>query len=282
MKTFLDCVPCFMSQALRAGRMATDNDKLIKEVLDEVGSMISEIPLEHTPPETGDRIYQKVRQITGVEDPYHSKKKVHIKEALALYPELREMIQRSKNRLLMAVRLAIAGNVIDLGVGRSYNLKEEIGRITESEFALFDFNTFCEDLSRARNILYLGDNAGESVFDRILIEELGKPVTYAVRDRAVINDVTFQDAIDSGIGEIAEIISTGSSAPGVILKLCSPCFLEHFHSADMVISKGQGNYEGLSGSSRPVFFLLMAKCQVIARDLGIKVNDIVLLRNLSF
>ena len=276
MKTYLDCLPCFMSQALRAGQMATKDEIKIKELLDNVGCMLKDIPMESTPPETGDLIYQKVREITGVEDPYKKIKESNIKEAIALYPKLKQVVKKSDNRLLTAIRIAIAGNVIDLGVGKDFNILEDVEKILVQDFAIFDFKEFSSQLKNAKSILYLGDNAGESVFDKILIEELGKPVTYVVREIPVINDVVFEDAINSGLDEVAEIISSGSSAPGTILSLCNNAFLEKFNKADMVISKGQGNYEGLSNTNRSVFFLLKAKCGVIARNLGVKENDIVL------
>ncbi len=276
MKTYLDCLPCFMDQALRAGRMATKDETKIKALLDDVGCMIKDIPLDNTPPGTGDLIYQKVREITGVEDPYKKVKESNINEALALYSNLKQVVKNSNNKLLTAIRIAIAGNVIDLGVGKEFNILEDVYKVLDQEFAIFDFEEFVYQLKNAKSILYLGDNAGESVFDKILIEELGKPVTYVVRDIPVINDVTVEDAINSGLDDVAEIISSGSSAPGTILSLCNDAFLNKFNNADMIISKGQGNYEGISNVDRPVFFLLKAKCEVIAGDLGVKENDIVL------
>ncbi len=268
-----------MDQALRAGRIATKDEAKIKELLNSVGCMIKDIPMESTPPETGDIIYREVSRITGVKDPYKEIKKANIKEALALYPELKEMVKASENSLLTAIRIAIAGNVIDLGVNKEFNLIEDIKTILKQDFGILHFNEFAETLSKAKSILYLGDNAGESVFDRILIEEMGKPVSYAVRDIPVINDVTYDDAIASGLEEVAEIISSGTSAPGTILSTCNPAFLKRFDQADMIISKGQGNYEGLSNTSRSIFFLLKAKCSVIANDLNVNVNDIILKAN---
>ena len=276
MKTFLDCLPCMLSQALRAGRIATTDEKTIKELLDSVGAMIKDIPLENTPPETGDLIYSEIRRITGVNDPYEKVKKANIEEALSLYPELKEIIQKSENRLLTAIRIAIAGNVIDLGVRNEFNIVEDLKKTLIQNFAIFHFNEFKKNLEQANSILYLGDNSGESVFDKILIEEFNKPVTYVVRDVPVINDVTYKDAIASGIHEVAEIISSGSSAPAIIPKLCSDEFLEKFNTADLVISKGQGNYEGLSNVDRSVFFMLKAKCKILANDLNVHKNDIIL------
>ena len=265
-----------MSQALRAGRVATNDEIKIKKLLDNVGAMMKDIRLESIPPEMGEVIYREVSKITGVADPYKKVKESNIKEALSLYPELKEIVRNSDNKLLTAIRIAIAGNVIDLGVGKEFNIAKDVKAVLQQKFGILDFDEFKTNLENANTILYLGDNAGESVFDKILIEELGKPVTYAVRDIPVINDVTYQDAIDSGIDEVAEIISSGSTAPAVILELCNENFLDKFNSFDMVISKGQGNYEGLSNVDRSLFFLLKAKCHIIANDLNTKENDIVL------
>jgi damage-control phosphatase, subfamily I len=276
MKTYLDCIPCFMDQAIRACRICGVEKAEIKKLLDEVGGMIKDFPLDISPPATGDLIYGKIREITGVIDPYKTIKKETIEEAKMLYPELKEIIVKSDNRLLTAVRIAIAGNVIDFGLRHKFNIAEDVKAILDQDFGIFHFEEFKQSLEKAESILYLGDNAGESVFDKLLIEELGKPVTYIVRDVPVINDVTMQDAIDSGLDTVAELISSGSSAPAIIPELCSRELLNHFEKAEMIISKGQGNYEGLSDSERPVFFLLKAKCQVLAGDLGVEKGDIVL------
>ena len=120
---------------------------------------------------------------------------------------------------MTAIRIAIAGNVIDFAVDKEFNILEDVDKILDQEFAIFDFEEFKSQLEKAESILYLGNNAGESVFDKILIEEMGIPVTYVVRDVPVINDVTVEDAISSGLEDVAEIISSGSSASGTILKI---------------------------------------------------------------
>lgn len=275
MKTCIDCIPCFMDQALRVGRIATKDEAKIKELLNYVGCMIKAIPMESTPPEIGDIIYGEVRKITGVDDPFKQIKKENINEAQALYPELKEIVSKSENKLLTAIRIAIAGNVIDFGVNKEFNLIEDVKQILKQNFAILNFDEFKKHLDKAESVLYLGDNAGESVFDKILIEELNKPVIYVVRDVPVINDVTYKDAIDSGLDEVAEIISSGTSAPGTILHTCNASFLEKFIHSDMIISKGQGNYEGLSSVDRSIFFLLKAKCPVIAKNLNVRENDII-------
>jgi len=276
MKTYLECIPCFMSQALRAGKFITKDESLIKEILDRVGCAIKGFSLDQIPPEMGMIVYQEIKNITGISDPYKKTKKANINEALALYPGLKRLVWESKNPLLTAIRIAIAGNVIDLGVNKTFNIKEDLKQILQQDFAIFDFEKFAAKLDKANSVLYLGDNAGESVFDKILIEELGKPVTFVVREIPIINDVTYEDAIASGLHEVAEIISSGSTAPATLLKICNADFLNRFDKAEFIISKGQGNFESLSDSKRPIFFLLKAKCPVIAKELNIKENEIIL------
>jgi uncharacterized protein with ATP-grasp and redox domains len=265
-----------MQQALQAGKISTRDKKQIKKLLDKVGDMIKNIPMENPPPQTGETIYRLAREITGIVDPYREIKRIHIKEALSLVPTLKEWIKHSPDPLLAAIRIAIAGNVIDLGINEKFNIEKELQEVMNQDFAILDYDKYRHHLKNAKSILYLGDNAGESVFDKILIEELGKPVTYVVRDQPIINDVTRQDALDSGLAEVCEIISSGSSAPGTILSLCNKDFLERFHRTDMIISKGQGNYEGLSMVNQTVFFLLKAKCNVIANELEVKKGGIIL------
>jgi len=276
MKTYLDCIPCFFKQALFASRAATDNEEKIKEVLDRIGMLVPEIPLTNSPPETGREVYRIVREVTGIDDPFSELKAESIKKALRLYPRLKSMVEASDNRLETAVRIAIAGNIIDFGATPNFELEREVQEVLEKEPVIDHFELFKERLSQTEHILYLADNAGETVFDRILIEELSKPVTYVVRGRPVINDALIDDAIKSGIDKVADIITSGCDAPGTILGRCSKEFIDYFENASLIISKGQGNYETLSSRKGPIFFLLKAKCPVIARNLGVKQGDIIL------
>ncbi len=276
MNTYLDCIPCFVHQALRAGQMATSDEEKLKEILDRTGEMIKTISLQSTPAETGAMVYKIVSEVTGVADPYKKIKEQHIAEAKSIYPELEAMVKQSDDRLLTAIKIAIAGNIIDLGVNHEFDIVSDVKKILQQEFAIFDYDAFKNSLKKAKQVLYLGDNCGESVFDKILIKELHKPVQYVVRSKPIINDVTTAEAIASGIDEVAEIIESGSQSPGIILNHANPDFLYNFNRADMVISKGQGNFEGLSGCNRQVFFLLKAKCAVIARHIGVKNGSIIL------
>jgi uncharacterized protein with ATP-grasp and redox domains len=265
-----------MEQALRAGRIATNDEKKIKRLLDEVGRMLSSIPLESSPPESGKVIYQKVSEITGIPDPYKEIKRESTEKALALYPSLKNEVKKEKDTLLTAIRIAIAGNVIDFGANSNFNLEQEIYEILRKDFAICDYEKFKVQLNESNEILYIGDNAGECVFDRVLIEEMKKPVTYVVRDVPIINDATYEDAIQAGIDKVATIISSGTDAPGTILGTCNDEFKKIYDNAKFIISKGQGNYEALSNERRPIFFLLKVKCHVLANDIGVDEGDVIL------
>lgn len=263
-------------QALRAGRIATADEKKIKRLLDEVAMMLRDMPMENPPPKSARSIYQKITELTGNHDPYRKIKDQSTEEALSLYPDLKRRVSNSEDSLLTAIRLAIAGNVIDFGANWNFDLDGKITEICVKDFAIFDYDQFKDCLHNANEILYIGDNAGECVFDRILIEEMKKPVLYAVRATPIINDATYEDAAAAGIDRVATIISSGADGPGAILETCNSEFIDIFKKAELIISKGQGNYEALSGEKGRIFFLLVAKCRVIASHIGVKVGDIIL------
>ena len=288
MKTYLDCIPCFYRQALDAARIAGADELIQKKIIDELSQLIPNFSLETAPPEMGRAIYSLVGKISGVKDPFKEIKENSNKFALKLYPKLKQEINNSEDRLLTAVKLSIIGNIIDYGAKNSLDVPKEIDYLFQGNFTInsennsttFKYNQFKESLDKVNTIIYLADNAGEVVFDRLLIEELvkelGKEVIYVVKGKPIINDALIEDAIFCGINKVAKITSSGSDAPGTILKYCSPEFIELYQDAELIISKGQGNYEALSEEDKSIFFLFRAKCPVIAEDVGCDVGDMVL------
>ena len=283
MRTYLDCVPCFFRQALFSARIAGLDETSQKKVLEDVSRLVIDLPMDLTPAQVGRSIYKLVLEAVGT-DPFREIKEKSNRLALSLYPELKKKVDDSEDRLLTAVELAIAGNVIDYGVKNTLNIEREIEKILAREFSIgesvFDYEGFRDMLSEVTEVLYLADNAGEILFDRILIEEISsghRNVVCAVRSGPIINDALMEDAVICGIDKYARVISSGSDAPGTILELCSPEFMEIYNSAELIISKGQGNYEGLSSEEdRPIYFLLKAKCSVVADDVGCRVGDMIL------
>jgi len=276
MRTYLDCYPCFLRQALEAARMAGADERQQRVVLGRVLDLLGRIDSSSVPPEVGDRVHRIVRQEVSDGDPYRAAKGSSTREALALYPRLRSLLAQADDVLEVGVRLGIAGNIIDLGPNREYDLWDTVERVLVQPFAIDDGVALREALSRAGRVLYLADNAGETVFDRVLIEALGVPVIYAVKGGPILNDATREDALAAGVDRVAEVVSTGSDAPGTILGRCSEEFRRLYDRATLVIAKGQANYETLSEEGPRVFFLLQVKCPVIARDVGVPVGSIVL------
>ncbi|MDD4909667.1 MAG: ARMT1-like domain-containing protein [Candidatus Omnitrophica bacterium] len=292
MKTYLDCVPCFFRQALEGARIVQASPKQQKQIIDAFARKIPEISLEASPPEIAGFGYALLKRISPNGDPYKQIKQRSNRIALRLLGKLRNKIDHSRDRILAALELAIAGNIIDFGVKNNLNVKAELKRILAQERksihrkSIFHYSEFRRALKGAVDILYLADNAGEVVFDRVLIEEMKKEypdknIYYAVKARPIINDALLEDAKACGIDKEARVISNGTEAPGTILSLCSKEFKRIYKSADLVISKGQGNFESLSQEKRPIFFLFMVKCPVVAKETGCKMGNIVLLYNLK-
>ncbi|MDL1964881.1 MAG: ARMT1-like domain-containing protein [Deltaproteobacteria bacterium] len=284
MKTYFECIPCFLRQTLEAARLTTDNETIHEQVLRKVLRAVSEINLQESPPLMAQRIHRLIRQMTGNNDPYRDIKDRFNYFALELYPELKERIKRSHEPLHTAIRLAIAGNIIDSGVNCHINETQVHNAIEHALTAPLagDIEKFRKAVSEAKDILYLVDNTGEIVFDRLLIEQMPlKKITLVVKGSPILNDACLVDAQVTGIADLVEVIDNGSDAPGTILTECSEGFKQRFENADLIIAKGQGNYETLSDVKKDIFFVLKAKCSVIAKHIGCEVGSLVFLRSAS-
>jgi len=286
MRSYLDCIPCFVRQSLEAARLVTSDEQICEQVVRRVLILAAEMDLNQSPPAMGGEIHRVIRQVTGKDDPYKEIKQKFNTLALRLYPDMKRIIAASAKPLETAVRLAIAGNIIDFGVSSSLKTAEVEETIEDSLKADFDMSgleDFSAAVKKAEEILYLCDNAGEIVFDRLLIEQLPhEKITCAVKGSPVINDATMEDAVIAGLTEMVQVIENGSDNPGTIPKACSEDFRNRFDRADLVIAKGQGNYETLSDVDKNIFFVLKAKCPVIARHLGCQVGTMVLRKSKVF
>ena len=282
MKSFLNCIPCLVRQTVDFMRYATDDQKLQERLLRDVLRSISEMDLNASPPVITQAIHRFIRARTSAEDPYRAEKVQFNRISLELYPKLKSRVQSSVDPLETAVKLAIAGNVIDLGAN-SYLSEADINEAVDEALDLplnGNLETFRNAIAGAKRILYLTDNAGEIVFDRLLIEQLPREkITAVVRGFPILNDATMSDAEATGLTELVSVIDNGSDAPGTVLDDCSQTFRRHFEEADLVIAKGQGNYETLSEIEKNIFYLLKAKCPVVARDIGCELGSLVLRRS---
>jgi hypothetical protein len=270
---------------MESARLITRDEAIHKQLMDDLARLVPEFSLGSSPPEMSRHIHQAMEKYFGPIDLFKEIKKKSNLRALELYPRLKEKVNQSSDRLLTAIEIAIAGNVIDYAAKNTLNIEEEIQKLFEKEFSAepkseFEYENFKKDLGAAKIILYLADNAGEIVFDRVFIEEFcdNKKVIFAVRDKPVINDALMEDAVFCGLDKIAQVISSGVDAPGTVLKYCSDEFRKIFRQADLIISKGQGNYEALSEAQGKIYFLFKVKCPVIARHSGAALGDIVLKR----
>jgi uncharacterized protein with ATP-grasp and redox domains len=276
-KIDVECVPCFVRQALATVRRATDDESLQWRVMREVACLVDGLSPDTTPPEFAERVYGIIGAVTGNDDPYlHDKKRAN-SLVLELEPGFKDVLRTADDSVLTAVKLAISGNSMDLGVVGDYGDVAALAKtMLAEELVVDDYASFARCLEKASHVLFVGDNAGEIVFDRMLIEEMGKmrecKFSYVVRGRPAINDVTAEDALAAGIDRVATIVDTGAGAPGLVLAECSDAVRRLFLSADMVVAKGQGNYEALSDAPRDVFFLLLVKCPVVSREFAVPVG----------
>lgn len=280
MKVHLECIPCLLRQALEAAKMSTNDEITRENSLREVAIYLSNEQWTKILPELGTNVHRIVKRVTGNVDPYKQLKDKYNYMALKLYPKLKFIVENSEDPLLTAVKVAIAGNVIDFGPKVDIDLEKEVENILDNELAINDIDQLKKSVLKSKKVLYLADNAGETVFDEILIEELLKrnvEVVYAVKDAPILNDATFRDAEIAGITHIAKVISIGTDCTGVLFEECSKEFLREFQNSNFVISKGQGNYESLNDvENKEIFFLLKIKCPIIAEDIRAKTGSIVL------
>jgi len=283
LKLYTDCIPCIISQTVKLsadlGLKPDDQKKLLREVL----LLSSEVSYDRSPPHIAKEVYRLIHKILKNPDPYRKVKEKYNQLALKFYPSLKEEVKNSRDRFKKAVKLSIAGNVIDFGSNRKFSLEKTIKDALRKRLSVDHTGSLKRSLIEASKVLYLGDNAGETVFDRILIEEFPeKQIYYGVRGSPVINDATLKDALACGLDSVAHLISNGSDAPGTILEDCSFEFKSVFDQSDLVIAKGQGNYETLNEvGGKKIFFLFMVKCPVIAADAGCPVGGYVVMENKS-
>jgi hypothetical protein len=281
LKTELECLPCFFGQINRTLQYAGVNGDRGRRIARRAQALIEQASLDEVPARTTTLIHRLLREEAGV-DPYASIKETYNRLALERLPDLRKMSAESSDSLEAGVRVAIAGNVIDFGIYESIDLDQAVRDSLQLPLSETEYRAFAAAIEPANHILYLCDNAGEIVFDRILLEALrerGKTVTVVVKGGPVINDATLEDAAAVGLADCAIVIDNGNDGVGTLLEACSPRFMDEYRSADVIISKGQANYETLvqSGDER-IFFLFKVKCPVVASFLNRENGDIVLTR----
>jgi len=283
LKIGLECIPCFVRQAFDAVILVTNDEKIRERILRQVLFRLANVSFDNPPPYIGRDIHRIIKLLSGNSDPYLEIKKDSNTLAIKLMPSLKKLIKRSSDSFETAVRLAIAGNIIDCVRGDHLSekkIQKTISQCLDQPLSKDTIDELRREIGKASNILYLGDNSGEVFFDKLFIDELqGNNITFVVRGAPIINDALMDDARMAGLDRLVRVLDNGSDVPGTILEECSDEFKRYFMEADLVIAKGQGNFETLRDDKKKIFFLFKVKCPVIADYLGCEEEDSVIVEN---
>jgi len=272
MQTGLECLVCFVRQALAAARRSTDDEEVQRKVVLRAGALLSQVSMELTPPENAVSLYRMISEVTGREDPFAEIKKKSNTFALSILAAIQEQIREADDPLRAALHFAGCANIIDYAAQHSFDAARSMEECGRQTFLIDEYPKLHASIKEQPGcrVLYLADNCGEIAFDGLAIQELqrvGCEVTLAVRGRPIINDATREDAIFCGLDTICPIIDNGCDCPGTPLDSCSDVLVDHFRRADIILSKGMGNFETLSEVRAPLFFLFTVKCVRVAEYL---------------
>lgn len=275
------CYPCLLKAFTKLIEEHCVDKKNKESITREFMSHLVDTPAGIIAPEIARISQQKIKEILGVNDPYKTIKENSNQYLLDRYKYFKQLIEISTDKFDTAIRLAIAGNIIDYAANPDFNIDKTINKVLEGEYAINNTTELEKRISESKSILYLGDNAGEIVMDKLFIETINHPnVTYVVRNAPVINDVTLDDVKQIGLDTICKVITNGYDAPSTVLTKASIDFKYAYKSADLIISKGQGNFEGLLNvKDDRIFFLMMVKCDVIGEFLNVNKGSFVVCRN---
>ena len=280
MRTEFVCIPCvlksFVKRLEHSNLPRRESETAVRDFLIE----LSESDYELSPPELGRKLHYKIKEILYDPDPYKNEKYYFNNLFMSKYDEFATQINNSRDSFKSALKLTLLGNIIDFATQDEIDIKKIFSKLSDLIINVDRSEELKNEINNVDKILYLGDNSGEIVFDKLFIETFLrlfgiKNITFVVRSGPIINDATIEDANFVGIYEVADVIDSGYDAPGIILSCCSEEFLHHYNTADVVISKGQGNFESLSKENKNIFFLLMAKCSLVADLFGAKKGDLI-------
>ena len=275
------CVECIINQSRRVTDAIHADEALSRRMVQRVETLAETFDFRQSPPEVASDVYEQMAQLAGMDDLYAELKAHATEKAKAFIPQLHKELDHSDDKLLTAVKIAVAGNVIDLAAEVSFDLNEEMEKIFETHFDYDDVALLKKSLQEASTLLYIGDNVGEHIFDHLCIETLQQlypklEIYYMVRGNPIINDVTMLEAKAAGFEELCHLVDSGVNTPGFVYERATSESQRLFDEADLVLTKGMGNYECLSPSPRSnLCYLLKVKCNVVANSLGQQVGDII-------
>jgi uncharacterized protein with ATP-grasp and redox domains len=276
MNISLDCIPCIVNSFLRLLQSGILPDAEKEPAMRRLLDFLARADYRQSPPALGREMHRMIREVLKNPDPYKEIKEKFNTMMLGFYDDFKKMVQQADDPFDMAMRLAIAGNVIDFGSQHQLDVMDTIQRVVHAALAIDDSPQLRRDVQAASTVLYVGDNCGEIVTDKLFIEIMNHPnIYFAVRGSPAINDVTVDDATTIGMDQWANIVTTGDDAPGAVWETASDDFRKLFLTADVVIAKGQGNLEGLIDVKHNIYFLLVTKCDLIANRVGTKTGDFI-------
>ena len=275
-----DCLPCLYNQTLRLAKVAGCNEECSVEVLHEGAKFLASLALDRTPPEAAAELYPMLSRIIGTDDPYEEQKLRSIQKAKELLPWVEQKLKESEDPLKAALRAAVAGNVIDFATQVSFDLEEEVKAIFEARFAIDEMEGFIQRSQKSKDLVIIGDNAGEHLFDKLMIEVFHRyfpnlRIYYFVRGRPIINDVTMKEAKMVGMDEVCEVVDSGVDTPGFLMERANERARRIYKEADLILAKGMGNFECMeSYEDARLFFLFKVKCSVVAARTGCTIGDL--------
>jgi hypothetical protein len=281
-----DCLACLLNQSLRVAKNLNLDEETSKKMIQMASASIATYD-NVTPPVAAADLYPKLGAIIDEEDLYKELKALSTLEAMKLLPQVKKSLDDAPNKLKGAIKSAVAGNVIDFATPNHFDLDEEFKKVFETPFAIDDEARFLAKLEEAKSFMIIGDNVGEHVFDKLLLEVIKEnypnlQLFYAVRGKAIINDVTLEEAKEIGIDDVVNLVNSGVDTPGLAYDHASEEFMELYNSMDLIIAKGMGNYECLEGvKDARIFHLFKVKCDVVSRDVGASLGSLIFMRNQS-
>nr|VFK66992.1 MAG: hypothetical protein BECKUNK1418G_GA0071005_11211 [Candidatus Kentron sp. UNK]VFK72437.1 MAG: hypothetical protein BECKUNK1418H_GA0071006_11151 [Candidatus Kentron sp. UNK] len=284
MKNHPECYPCLLKLAVEMGKIATDDEEIHWKIVQETLERIGIVRKDRIPIAVGKEIQAIVRRLADNPDPYRDIKKEYNRKARELLPLLEAEIERSDNRFLTALKIIATANIIDVMMFASdrFQFAEFLQARLSSDFkGDIEPAALIAAIGNANSILYVADNCGEIILDCYFIDRFltDKKVYLSVRGGPALNDATKEDLDGISFHGRVQVMDTGDDSPGVILATSSDTFNKIYNTVDLVILKGQGNFEGIGVPERDdVYSLFIAKCPMISRHAGCEMNDLVLMR----
>ena len=288
MKVKHECASCMLRQANEAIEQASKDENIrMNTTLKVLEFMNKQFNENINSNKLGTDLHHLVMEETGCDDPYKELREEGNKLAEKMIPSVEKMLEDNQS-LENYIKVAIAGNIIDFGaLDESADMEKAIIQQLNNPLVSTDINEFEDSLNKANNILYLADNGGEIVFDKILIKKLKEEydlnITLALKEGPILNDALVQDAIDLDLDKYTTLISTGASSVGVVKEYISDELHELLNTSDLVISKGMGNFEGLTemNTKSPIYYLLSIKCSAISKEVGLEIGSNALIKRIN-